>query len=109
MDILLLLAGIVLAVGGAHYLVDGIRVETANLRPSNATGREWSALIVSGLSYGQHALSIEFASDTIDFSDNQHVALFGGAAINIAEPSTLMLFLSATLVILLMGRKRLKE
>jgi hypothetical protein len=95
--------------GPAHYLVDGIRVETANLRPSNATGREWSALIVSGLSYGQHALSIEFASDTIDFSDNQHVALFGGAAINIAEPSTLMLFLSATLVILLMGRKRLKE
>ena len=95
--------------GPAHYLIDGVRVETANLRPHNQSGRDWTALIVSGLSFDQHTIAIEFASDTMDFSENQHVALFGGAAINIAEPGTLMLFLSATLVIPLIGRKSFKQ
>ncbi|MBV1913765.1 MAG: hypothetical protein KUG72_00160 [Pseudomonadales bacterium] len=93
--------------GPANYLVDGIQVETADLRfGSQLDGPQWKALIVSGLSHGQHTMAIEFASDTQDFEDQKHVALFGAAAINIAEPTTLALFLSVSIVLPLIRRSR---
>ena len=93
--------------GPANYLVDGIQVATADLHFGNQFEKpQWKALIVSGLSHGQHTMAIEFASDTQDFEDLKHVAFFGAAAINVSEPATLALFLGVSIIMPLTRRKR---
>ena len=82
--------------GPANYYVDGVLVETENLRYGVfGDGPDWRSLVVTGLSNGAHTVSVEFASDTTDFLDEQHVAMFGAAAIDVPEPSTVALFSTA--------------
>lgn len=96
--------------GPANYLVDGVHVTTENLRfgTTGADGVQWKALIVSGLDYGMHSIGIEFASDTTDFLDEQHIAFFGGAAIDVPEPGTMALFSTALIGVAAVRKKKVK-
>ncbi len=73
--------------GLADFFVDGVLV--ADDYDTYSVG--YNSLIVTGLDYSVHTLEVVHLNAKRNASTNTHIALFGGAALDVPEPSTLAL------------------